>query len=64
MGIFQSTPKWAIIDGQQYDMTDLLKYHPGGNHIIKNVLGKDCTKQYREHHVTSCDIAMQKYKIN
>lgn len=63
MGIFSSKPSWAIIDGHKYDMTDLLKYHPGGIAIIKNILGKDATGIFRKHHGNKLDESIKKYKI-
>lgn len=63
MGIFQSIPNWIIIDNHKYDMTDLLKYHPGGTNIIKEAVGKDCTLYYREHHGHTLDTNMEKYRL-
>lgn len=64
MGIFQSTPTWTIIDNQKYDMSELIKYHPGGSNIIKNILGLNCTEQFRAKHGHIYDHMLKKYKLH
>ncbi|KAI0787170.1 FMN-dependent dehydrogenase-domain-containing protein [Irpex lacteus] len=37
---------WVIIDGQVYDATSVLRWHPAGPDVILQLAGKDATKQF------------------
>ncbi|KAI0347090.1 hypothetical protein BDW22DRAFT_1425165 [Trametopsis cervina] len=37
---------WVIIDGQVYDATSVLRWHPAGPQVILNLAGKDATKHF------------------
>lgn len=41
---------WTILRGRVYNLSPYMKYHPGGEMILKPVLGKDCTKLFNEYH--------------
>jgi cytochrome b involved in lipid metabolism len=41
---------WVAYKGKVYNVTQYLAYHPGGEEIILECGGKDCTEQYDEHH--------------
>ncbi|EGF77101.1 hypothetical protein BATDEDRAFT_91934 [Batrachochytrium dendrobatidis JAM81] len=47
-----NTPKnaWIIIDSLVYDITNFAALHPGGEHIILEVAGKDATKEFYSFH--------------
>ena len=34
---------WVVIDGQVYDATSVLAWHPAGPDVILNLAGKDAT---------------------
>ena len=34
---------WVIIDGQVYDATSVLRWHPAGPEVILNLAGQDAT---------------------
>ena len=44
---------WTLISGKVYNMKDLLNTHPGGPEFIVDIIGKDGTDLYTEHHETS-----------
>ena len=37
---------WTAFRGKVYNLTPYLNFHPGGDKILKGVLGKDCTAQF------------------
>jgi cytochrome b involved in lipid metabolism len=41
---------WVVIRGKVYFVSPYLAYHPGGESVLKKVLGKDATEQYDKHH--------------
>lgn len=41
---------WAVFDGQVYDLTPYLEYHPGGVEILAGSFGGDCTQAFRKAH--------------
>ena len=43
---------WTI-HGEQYDLTPLLRDHPGGEHILRLTEGTDCTALFESYHVFS-----------
>lgn len=44
------TDGWTVIDGKVYEISQYLKFHPGGAEILRVALGKDCTKLFRKFH--------------
>lgn len=41
---------WLIIDSQVYDVTDFVDAHPGGLHVLREVAGHDCTRDFYSLH--------------
>eukprot|EP00923_Selenidium_pygospionis_P016569 GHVN01029049.1.p1 GENE.GHVN01029049.1~~GHVN01029049.1.p1 ORF type:complete len:281 (+),score=15.19 GHVN01029049.1:186-1028(+) len=41
---------WVILNGMVYEVSDYLKFHPGGKAILLGVAGSDCTSQFNKHH--------------
>ena len=37
---------WVVINGKVYDITNLLKWHPGGTAILMEYIGKDASQQF------------------
>ena len=50
----KSEPKClTTINGDVYDVTDLVKTHSGGSEVIENCCGKDCTETFTKQHDSS-----------
>jgi cytochrome b involved in lipid metabolism len=41
---------WMVVKGKVYFISPYLAYHPGGETILKGVLGKDATRLYEKYH--------------
>eukprot|EP01091_Cochliopodium_minus_P002468 TRINITY_DN12327_c0_g1_i1.p1 TRINITY_DN12327_c0_g1~~TRINITY_DN12327_c0_g1_i1.p1 ORF type:complete len:109 (-),score=28.10 TRINITY_DN12327_c0_g1_i1:97-423(-) len=41
---------WISINNKVYNITEYVKYHPGGKQILMDVSGKDATKTFLEYH--------------
>eukprot|EP00756_Hemistasia_phaeocysticola_P010851 Hpha_TRINITY_DN15056_c0_g11::TRINITY_DN15056_c0_g11_i1::g.126112::m.126112 len=41
---------WIVVDGDVYDISKFAKMHPGGEGILTDYLGKDCTEVFFELH--------------
>ena len=41
---------WVVLRGKVYNLSPYLPYHPGGERILRNVLGKDITALYDKYH--------------
>lgn len=48
-----STDCWISVFGEVYDITEYLRYHPGGADILLHHAGKDATSLFR----TSSDLS-------
>lgn len=46
----KSYDAWIIISNKVYNITPYLPYHPGGENIMKSVLGKDATILFHKYH--------------
>ncbi len=44
-----SSPKLIYAHGKTYDITQLIKKHPGGEKCLKEKIGKDCSNDYDFH---------------
>lgn len=42
---------WIVLKGKVYFISPYLAYHPGGEAILKPVLGKDATQLYYKYHM-------------
>jgi hypothetical protein len=42
---------WIVLKGKVYFISPYLAYHPGGESILKPVLGKDATQLYYKYHM-------------
>jgi delta8-fatty-acid desaturase len=40
----------VVINGQVYDVSNFLDKHPGGDLVLRNVAGKDCTDVFENYH--------------
>lgn len=55
---------WTVIDGKVFDISDYLKYHPGGSAILKSALGRDCTILFRKYHAwVNYEMLLEKYVV-
>ena len=41
---------WIVIDGSVYDITNWLSKHPGGDVVLLNAAGVDCTDMFNAYH--------------
>lgn len=41
---------WIVLRGKVYNLSPYLVYHPGGDSILRPILGKDCTRLYDKYH--------------
>eukprot|EP01039_Chlorochromonas_danica_P008739 gene8742-9632_t len=41
---------WTAYKGKVYNLTPYLPYHPGGENILMDVAGKDCTELFDKYH--------------
>jgi cytochrome b involved in lipid metabolism len=41
---------WVVLRGKVYFLSPYLAYHPGGEKILKGVLGKDASKLFDKYH--------------
>ena len=41
---------WMVLKGKVYYISPYLAYHPGGENILKKILGKDGTALYERYH--------------
>ena len=41
---------WVVLRGKVYNLSPYLPYHPGGESILRKVLGKDITALYDKYH--------------
>lgn len=41
---------WCVIDSVVYDLTDFLDAHPGGESVLRQVAGKDATREFYNLH--------------
>jgi cytochrome b involved in lipid metabolism len=64
MGLCKSKQSITIIDNKEYNMDELLKFHPGGRKSIEKILNKDGTEIYRNYHDNQFDHILKKYLIN
>ena len=44
-----SSPKLIYANGKRYDISELIKKHPGGENCLIKKVGKDCSKDYDFH---------------
>mmetsp|Transcript_18845 Transcript_18845/g.18003 ORF Transcript_18845/g.18003 Transcript_18845/m.18003 type:complete len:147 (+) Transcript_18845:378-818(+) len=55
---------WTIVDGIVYDITGLIKKHPGGFDKIFQAVGKDGSKYFKQgHFAVDSTSFLQKYEI-
>lgn len=60
---------WCVFEGKVYDVTDFLKFHPGGTQVLTEHLGKDVSEAFYGEHswvnffalLTECQVG---YLIN
>ncbi|CAB9519250.1 Bifunctional delta 6-fatty acyl acetylenase/desaturase [Seminavis robusta] len=41
---------WIVIDERVYDITNFVAKHPGGEKVLYNMAGKDCTDAFANYH--------------
>ena len=56
---------WLIIDGLVYDVTEFVRLHPGGAHVLRGYSGLDGTQGYQRTHANRTEIAamLEMYEI-
>jgi sulfite reductase (NADPH) flavoprotein alpha-component len=57
---------WLAIDGNVYDVTELMHLHPGGPTILRESVGLDASREYRailHHQKPAVDAQLPIYKI-
>lgn len=42
----RSGRKWLVIEGVIYDVDSIIPNHPGGDHVISTMIGRDATKEF------------------
>jgi fatty acid desaturase len=45
-----SAEMWIVIDELVYDITNFISKHPGGDKVLLNMAGKDCTDAFANYH--------------
>ena len=45
-----SNDAWTVYEGQVYDLTPYLDYHPGGVQVLSGTFGGDCTQAFKKAH--------------
>ena len=54
----------VIIHNSVYDVTKYLSQHPGGEEILQDFAGKDCTEEFDDiGHSNSAKSTLEKFKI-
>lgn len=51
-GVRAKSKCWIAVDGFVYDVTQFIPYHPGGELIFQDVLGRDCTAEFHHNHIS------------
>lgn len=41
---------WVSLDGVVYDISNYLRFHPGGSAILLSVAGREAGREFRQHH--------------
>jgi cytochrome-b5 reductase len=41
---------WIVLKGKVYNLSPYLPYHPGGETVLKQALGKDVTQLFEKYH--------------
>lgn len=54
---------WIIVDGNVYDITSFAGSHPGGEEILAEFAGTDCTETFRSIHSTTARNMLAQYRI-
>ncbi|XP_055311746.1 cytochrome b5-like [Sitodiplosis mosellana] len=55
---------WVVIHDMVYDVSDYLKDHPGGDELILDVAGRDCTKDFDDFgHSSDAKKILAKLKV-
>lgn len=54
---------WMVIDGDVYDVTKFVKYHPGGSQLLVEYAGTDATEAFFGMHRTSILAKYQRFII-
>lgn len=57
------TDAWVAIDGDVYDVTKFIKFHPGGAQLLAEHAGTDCTEAFFDMHRTEVLFRYQHFKI-
>jgi cytochrome b involved in lipid metabolism len=59
-----SNKAWIAVEGFVYDVTQFMSFHPGGELIFKDVLGRDCTYEFQHNHLAfRIDDAVPELKV-
>eukprot|EP00162_Nutomonas_longa_P024850 comp9287_c0_seq1/m.10668 comp9287_c0_seq1/g.10668 ORF comp9287_c0_seq1/g.10668 comp9287_c0_seq1/m.10668 type:complete len:126 (+) comp9287_c0_seq1:17-394(+) len=55
---------WVVINGKVYNVTKFLSEHPGGEEVIVELAGQDCTQEFEDvGHSANAREMLAKYEI-
>ncbi|KAI8874257.1 cytochrome b5, partial [Ramicandelaber brevisporus] len=54
---------WVICNGKVFDVTKFISEHPGGENVLMEIAGTDCTENFEDvgHSLEARDIQMKYY---
>ena len=61
-----ATPEdaWTVFRGKVYNLTPYIDFHPGGDKILRAILGKDCTAHFNKYHAwVNGEYMLEKCKV-
>lgn len=61
-----NTPEdaWSAFNGKVYNITEYLRFHPGGEKELMRCAGRDGTKLFSEYSATSYEVEAQHHPLH